>query len=194
MRIQLRMLIATIAFIASATGAAANTATTVAPIGSAQSSQTAVWIPQRLHIVFPHPDAFYSCDLFAEEIKLVLVQLGARPDDLNVDVMACYSHEPKLTQTFDASFAVLTPADAAAKTAGGSFVDARWQTVHIGFDKRPPDESFALKLANQGMPPNYRLMVLQLVRQQILPSFTSQGVKISKDGRLRVQVLKPLQH
>jgi hypothetical protein len=43
------------------------------------------------------------------------------------------------------------------------------------------------------MPPNYRLVLLDLVRQQILPSFPSQGLKVNEDSSLRVKVLKPLQ-
>ena len=42
------------------------------------------------------------------------------------------------------------------------------------------------------MPPNYRLVLLQLMRHPILPSYPNQGVKINEDSSLRVEVFKPL--
>ena len=179
MRVELRMLIAIIACIASATAAAADTATTVASSVSAQSSQLAVWIPQKLRIVFPHLAGYVSCDLSADAFKSALIQLGARRDDLSVDEKVCYSGEPYLEQTLDVTFASLMPAGSAGKTTGGAFVEAtRWQSVQIGLN---------------GITPRLRLILLQLVKEQLLPLFPNQGVKTNEDGGLRVTVLKPLQ-
>jgi hypothetical protein len=84
MLIQLRMHIATVAFVASATAAAAETATTVAPSGSAQSSQTAFWTTRKLHnFGVPAVPADYqggrvvSCDELVGELRFYLLQLGA---------------------------------------------------------------------------------------------------------------------
>ncbi len=51
MRIKLLMLFATIGFIASANGAAVDTATTVAPSDAAQPTQAAVWTPRKPVVV-----------------------------------------------------------------------------------------------------------------------------------------------
>jgi hypothetical protein len=177
MRVELRMLIAIIACIAAATAARADTATTTASSASAQSSQPAVWIPQKLHIVFPPLTGPVSCDLSADAFKSALIQLGARRDGLNVDEKVCYAGPPNLEPTMDVTFASLIPAGSAGKTAGGELVEARWQTVQIVFN---------------AITPGLRQVLLQLVRQQILPLFPNQGVKTYEDGGLRVTVLKPL--
>jgi hypothetical protein len=119
-----------------------------------------------------------SCDLSADAIKSALIQLGARRDGLNVDEKVCYSGPPNLEPTLDVTFASLMPAGSAGKTAGGAFVDARWQPVQIGLN---------------AITPGLRLVLLRLVRQQILPLFPNQGVKTYEDGGLLVTVLKPLQ-
>ena len=177
MRIQLRMLIATIAVVSSAAAAAADTSTTVASSVPAHSSQPAAWIPHKLRIVFP-PLTGVSCDLSADAFKSALIQLGARREGLNVDEKVCYAGPPNLEPTMDLTFASLMPAGSAGKTAGGELVEARWQTVQIVFN---------------AITPGLRQVLLRLVRQQILPLFPNQGVKTYEDGGLRVTVLKPLQ-
>ena len=136
MRIQLRMLIATIAFIASATAAAADTATPVAPSGPGQSSQTTVWVRRTLHN-FGLPNvgsvqAHYrvSCDVLAGELRYLLLQLGARASDLHIDEHDCPRDERELT-LIDATFSVVVPAEKTANNAAGALADARWQIVEV---------------------------------------------------------------
>jgi hypothetical protein len=121
MRIQLLTLIATIGFIASATVSAADTATTVAPQDEMQSSQTGVWTPRKLlnfssdrpNLV---PSAGVTCDVQKGEVRLMLLALGARASDLNLDPHTC---------GFSATFSVLVPAD--KPEASGTTVATRWQ-------------------------------------------------------------------
>jgi hypothetical protein len=207
MRIQLRMLIATIAFLASATAAAADTAATAAPSGSAQSIRTAVWIPHKLHN-FGVPDVpaefsgHVSCDDLVGELRSLLLRLGARASDLQIDYRGC---RRELTLV-DATFSVLAPADKTGRNAAGTLAEARWQTVELATGNgNAPDT-----LVRSQFPPlssdgieirRYRTCAyFKYVTNTVLPLFSARDVKVisnavcDKTGiGLRAQVLEPVQ-
>jgi hypothetical protein len=212
MRIQLRMLIAMITFIASATAAAADTATTVAPSGSAQSSRPAVWTTRKLHAFGVQdvgsslgPAGRYgggslSCDELEGELRFLLLRLGARASDLHVDERGC---RKELT-LIDATFSVLVRADKTGQNAAGALAEARWQTVELatGFANAPDTlvRSQVPRFSPAGTAIRfYRTCgYLEYVTKKVLPLFPVRDVKLisnavcDKTGvGLRAQVLEP---
>ena len=197
MRIQLRMLVATIAFIASATAAAADTPTTVAPSGSAQSSQTAVWRTRTLH-KFGIPDVrsveaprqLPSCDELVEELKFLLLQLGAQASDLRIDERGCRED----LRLVDATFSVVSPTDKTGGNAAGTLAEAHWQIVELKTNTDRPT-----------MTPIHRIFYrdcaeLEYVTKTVLPLFAVRDVTListaicDKTGvGLRAEVLMPTQ-
>jgi hypothetical protein len=84
----------------------------------------AAWTPRQVHVVYSD-----FCDPTYEQVKRVLLQLGARPSDLNVSELHCPA--PNGAASIDATFSVLVPIDPQAKNAAGAPVDAHWQTVEL---------------------------------------------------------------
>jgi hypothetical protein len=184
MRIQLPMLIATIAVISSAAAAAAETATSVAPFGPAQASQTAVWTTRTLHNFGGFSD---SCDALVEELRVLLLELGARASDLYIDQHGCRRE----VTLIDATFSVLMPVDKAGKNEAGT-LEAGWQILELKTNLERPT-----------MTPVHHIIYrncagLEYVTKTVLPLFAARDVKLiskaicDKTGvGLRAEVLTP---
>jgi hypothetical protein len=198
MRIQLRMLIATIAVFLSAAAAAAETATAVAPVGPTQSSQTAVWVTRKLqNFGVPHagwPNGA-SCDDLAGELRSLLLQFGARASDLHIDERGCPRNEGQLT-LIDATFTVIVPPEKTVNNSAGTLADARWQIVELRTGR--PDKPVTERFLSGG---DYRdCSYLEYVTKTVLPLFAARDVKLiskeicDKTGvGLRAEVLVPAQ-
>ena len=188
MRIPLIMLIATIGLITSMTAAAADTiATTATPSDAAQPTQAAVWTTRALHS-FGLPA---SCDGLVEELRVLLLQLGARASDLHVDQHGCRGELNFVTATVDATFSVLLPLDKTGKNEAGTS-EASWQVVELTKNTDRPTMTPVHHV-------NYRdCAELEYVTKTVLPLFAARDVKLiskalcDKTGvGLRAQVLMP---
>jgi hypothetical protein len=151
------------------------------------SSQViAVWEPRKVHF-----SAFIlSCDRTHDLVTFVLLQLGARKSDLNVNVdQGQCGSGIGFAPAIDATFSVLTPSGAAGKNAG-VLVEAQWQTVEL---KKTWDLDY--------LPANGDMCsLLEHVTKYVLPAFSTRNVKlIPRDFceryrvGLRAEVLKPSQ-
>ena len=193
MRIPLRILIATTAVISSAAAATAETATAVAPVGPAQSSQTAVWEPRTLKNF--GSSTLASCEGITRYLRAHLIELGARAGDIRIDERACYGVPGGNVETkfrsVDATFSVLVPANKSNGKARGEIVEARWQIVEM----RPGEVRGGKEFGGFESCTN-----LKYVTQTILPLFSARDVKLisnavcNKTGvGLRAEVLTPMQ-
>jgi hypothetical protein len=170
MRFKLLMLIATFSLVALASA-------------SADSTESAVWADRKL--VHFSPPAYNggpanSCDQIIDRLKFVLLRLGARASDLNVEANRCYAI-PGLG--VDMSFSVLVPTEQTGKNATGAPAEASWQLVQL----KPLD-------------PLQDCAYLEYVTMKVLPLFSTRQVKLipkadcSKYGvGLSAEVLKPTQ-
>jgi hypothetical protein len=177
-RTQLLMLIAAIGLIGSVTAAGAD------------STQSATWTQRKLLNFSPPPNyspgvgyasnaQFISCDQIIERVQFILVQLGARPDDMRVDQRDCRRGQSTV-RSVDVKFSVLAATDDAAKPAGAP-VEAHWRTIEFGgADVGLGDCAF-----------------LRYVTFKVLPLFSTRNVKLispdvcTKVGvGLRAEVLK----
>jgi hypothetical protein len=164
MRTQLLMLIAALGLVGSATAAAAATA--------ADSTQSATWTQRKLLRFSPPSNYvpangylsnthFMSCDELIDRVKFVLLQLGARPDDILVDQRDCRRGGVEV-RSVDVTFSVLAPTDSAGRPAAGPPIEARWQTVRLGgADVQLGDCAF-----------------LKYVTLKVLPLFSTRNVKL----------------
>jgi hypothetical protein len=133
-----------------------------------------------VHFVYTYPSLFLSCDGLHHDLQFVLLQLGARASDLEVNTHDCYSNERAIV---DAKFSVLTPTTEGRNNVAEELVGARWQTVELKY-------KYSRDLGNCAF--------LEGVRVQILPLFPARNATLitkadcMKTGiGLRAQVLKP---
>ena len=180
MRFKRLMLIATIGLVAIAAEPASAAGTPFAS-GSADANESAVWTDRKL-LQFSPPayngGPANSCDQIIDRLKSVLLRLGARARDLNVDAGRCYAI-PGLG--VDVSFSVLVPAGSTARNAAAPSAEARWQLVQL----KPLD-------------PLLDCAYLEYVTTKVLPLFSTREVKLiprAECGKygigLSAQVLKP---
>jgi len=168
------------AFLALAAAVAAMTLASAT--AAAQDGLTAAWTQQKFTFVQLGFQTRYTCYGLRTYIKSLLLQLGARPEDLNVHEVACSRNTPA---SVAASFWMLEPIPGARPKA----VPAHWETVHISLTPTPtgPDLS-GCELAHQTV-------------ARILPYFTARNAAFDPDctehainGRsyaLRADVLMP---
>jgi len=158
-------------------------------VDAADSSQSAVWAPRKLHFVYMGFTTHYSCDGLLDNVRSALLQLGARASDLQAHEYGCTRGigRPEPFPGVDATFSVLEPAG--EKTSNAP-VEARWQTVE-------------LKLGATSLEQAGQCELLEQIQQKILPLFTTRNLEFKEDciphqltvsgATLRVQVLEPMQ-
>jgi hypothetical protein len=138
MRTGLLMLMVAFGLFRSATAVAADApAAPGASSEAAQSSQPAVWTRRKL-LDFSGPSVITSetgtweaasCDRLYDDVKFVLLELGARASDMAVDQRGCYAATSR--RSLDVTFSVLAPIDRSGNAVAGEWVAAHWNTVAL---------------------------------------------------------------
>jgi hypothetical protein len=151
-----------------------------APSARSQEGLTAAWTQQSFRFVYLGFQSRYSCYGLRTYIHRLLIDLGARQDDINVHEVACSRGHPA---SIAASFWVLEPVPGARVNA----VPARWESVQVRFEEAGPDLG-GCELAHQAV-------------QQLLPYFRVRDERFEPGCTehrpagtlyaLRAQVLKP---
>jgi uncharacterized protein YbaP (TraB family) len=172
--------------VASATADTAGAASaTVTPSDAADFSQPVVWTQRRLFVSF---EILPQCHLLAGAVKPLLLELGARTGDLQIDELNCpASHGLEVT------FSVLAKADAAGKHAATKVFQGHWQNVEIKLEGEPAprDERISVFSSRRTSSKKSRQQLFAaLVRQEILPLFSTRTLELVDDKVLRAQVLK----
>jgi hypothetical protein len=148
------------------------TATAVAS-SAAASNETAVWELRKLKgfqlplVVNSEngPLQEASCDQLYNTAKELLLQLGARANDIEADLRGCYAYT--INRSIDVTFYVLTPTDKRLTKVPAPPVEANWQTVQL----------------------NGNCRLLEHATKVILPLFSARNVKlISNDDCTRLGV------
>jgi hypothetical protein len=129
----------------------------------------------------------YSCEGLRDEVRLILLELGARKDRLNVHQYGCTRllGGPEPFPGVAGTFYVL---QAQTGSSGGPTVAAHWQTVQVRLSQSSFDEAGQCELLEQ-------------VQQTILPLFDTRNARFQSDcipyqltipgAALQVDVLKP---
>jgi hypothetical protein len=158
-------------------------------VDAAHSSETAVWTPRKVSFAYMGVTTHYSCEGLLENVRSVLLQLGARAEDLHVRPSGCLRGTgPEQFPGVDATFFVLAPP--AVPNAAGRPVEVSWQPVDIMLGATSLERSGNCELLEQ-------------IRKSILPLFTTRNLEFTQNcfphqltlggTRLHVEVLKPVQ-
>jgi hypothetical protein len=196
MRVPTLMLVSS-AFVLSAPVMADAPSTAASPPSTAAKSiQAASWQPRALKNFGTEGTA--SCDDLTQKVTSILLEFGARGSDLHVDQRGCIGTPEGATgfRSVNATFSVLVPTDKAENSAGGTLVEAQWQTVEL----RPGPSNIASLQLRPGPPDIPGCKYIEYVAQKVLPLFSFRDAKevpsamCDKIGvGLRAQVLKPAQ-
>jgi hypothetical protein len=133
---------------------------------AAAPTEPAVWTPKEIQFTYMGFTTRYTCDGLRDTVKDMLLQLGARKDDLKVYEQPC-SGPPDRPNPFPGvkiKMSVLTPAPA-NPADGTQTVPAQWKKVKL------PYRETALNAAGQ-------CELLEQFKQKILPLFTTRNVDL----------------
>lgn len=144
-----------------ADGQAAEGATAAAP------TEAAVWTPKEVQFTYMGFTTHYTCDGLRDTVREMLLQLGARKDDLKVYETPC-SGDPNRPNPFPGvkiKMSVLTPVSGSTP-AGVKPVQARWKTVKL------PYRENGLNAAGQ-------CELLEQFNKTVMPLFTTRNVDLN---------------
>lgn len=146
-----------------------------------QGGLTAAWTQQKLTFVVLGFQSRYTCYGLRSYIKNILVELGARQEDINVHEVVCSLHHPPAVA---ASFWMLEPVSGDTASA----VPVHWESVRVRFGGGAGPDLGGCELAHQAA-------------AQILPYFAARNAGFAPDCtehvpagtpyELHAQVLKP---
>lgn len=201
MQTRILLVLSALSFFACiAAEAQSTTAETGARPAETAPRQTAAWTRRELQVGLPYYARAYSLDSYREcqylenDLKFLLLQLGARASDLDINIHDCSSRPVLPGKQFvvvaEVKFSVLTPTDAAASDAASAPLEGRWQTVEIALDERPRQEVLNNTRLNRymGVSPRTRTRAW-LLKTQLLPLFATRAAELNSDAtRLHVQV------
>ena len=125
----------------------------------------AVWTPKELRFVYMGFTSHYSCDGLRDKMRVILLQLGARPDmKLRETPCAGQLGRPTEFPGVTVNMNVLTPFDAAKTNAAETPLPAHWKSVEISTDRDPLREAGDCELVEQ-------------VKSHVLPLFTTRNIE-----------------
>jgi hypothetical protein len=140
--------------------------------GTAQASpppvatEPAVWTPKEVQFTYMGFTTHYTCDGLRDTIREMLLQLGARKDDLKVTEQPC-AGDPNRPNPFPGvkiKMSVLQPAPA-TPSADNPVVQAHWKSVKL------PYRDNSINAAGQ-------CELLEQFNKSILPLFTTRNVDL----------------
>jgi hypothetical protein len=134
---------------------------------SADGGQSAVWAQKEFRFIYQGFTTKYSCDGLRGKMRQILLQFGARKEDLKVYDYGCSSPSgrPDIFPGVSVKMSVLVPADSAAARQGAPVLPSHWQPVRLKLDNSSLDEAGECELIEQ-------------VKHKVLPLFTSRNVDL----------------
>jgi hypothetical protein len=129
-------------------------------------TEFAVWTPKEIQFTYMGFTTHYTCDGLRDTIKEMLLQLGARKDDLKVTEQPC-SGDPGRPDPFPGvkiKMSVLQPAPATL-SSDTPVVQAHWKSVKL------PYRETGINAAGQ-------CELLEQFNRTILPLFTTRNVDV----------------
>ena len=132
----------------------------------AAQKELAVWTPKEVQFTYMGFTTHYSCDGLKDQIREMLLQLGARKSDLKVYEQPC-SGPPDRPNPFPGvkiKMSVLTPAPS-TQSHVSHMVQAEWKTVKL------PHRETGINAAGQ-------CELLEQFKKTVLPLFTTRNVDL----------------
>jgi hypothetical protein len=132
---------------------------------SAQEGQSAVWTAKELHFAYMGFTTHYSCEGLRDQVRDILLRLGARKEDLRVREFGCASPlgRPDPFPSVEIKMHVLQPASGASSEQP---VPAHWKAVDLISHRPELDAAGECELFEQ-------------VKRRIVPLFTVRNLDSS---------------
>jgi hypothetical protein len=132
---------------------------------STDGGQSAVWAQKEFSFTYQGFTTKYSCDGLHDKMRRVLLQLGARKEDLKISDWGCSGRSgvPDPFPGVAVKMSVLVPAGTPAASGGGPSVPSHWRAVELKLDTESLSEAGDCELVEQ-------------VKQNVLPLFTTRNV------------------
>jgi hypothetical protein len=131
--------------------------------------QSAVWTPKEFKFIYQGFTTKYSCDGLHGKMRKILLEFGARKEDLKITDWGCSARSgvPDPFPGVSVKMSVLVPADAAA-SAGAPAVPSHWKALTLKLDNSSLSEAGECELVEQ-------------VKQKVLPLFTTRNVDLQNN-------------
>jgi hypothetical protein len=135
------------------------------PIGVPVPTQPAVWVQKEVQFTYMGFTTHYTCDGLRDAVRAMVLQLGARKDDLKVYEEPCSRPDrPDPFPGVKIKMSVLQPAPATAPSAAGTpLVEAYWAPIKLPYRANSLDASGQCELLEQ-------------FKHAVLPLFTTRNV------------------
>jgi hypothetical protein len=134
---------------------------------STDGGQSAVWTQKEFKFIYQGFTTKYSCDGLHDKMRRILLELGARKKDLKIGEWGC-SGRSGLPDPFPGvivKMSVLVPADGAAAPGAEPAVPSHWRALNLKLDNSSLAEAGECELVEQ-------------VKQQVLPLFSTRNVDL----------------
>jgi hypothetical protein len=134
-----------------------------------EAGQSAVWTPKEVRFEYVGFTTYYSCDGLRDRVRGILLQLGARKEDLKVTQTPCISGLGRPDPFPGVLIRMNVLATSSAQNNGaapGDAVAAHWKTVE-------------LKPQGPGLDTGGECELIDQVKRRILPLFATRNVDYS---------------
>jgi len=130
---------------------------------STDGGQSAVWTQKEFNFIYQGFTTKYSCDGLHGKMRSILLELGARKEDLKISDWGCSGRSgvPDPFPGVAVKMSVLVPADASGEPA----VPSHWKAIKLKLDNSSLAEAGECELVEQ-------------VKQKVLPLFTTRNVDL----------------
>jgi hypothetical protein len=134
-----------------------------APSQAPVTTEPAVWTQKEVQFTYMGFTTHYTCDGLRDTVREMLLQLGARKDDLKVYEQPC--SRPDRPDPFPGVKIKMSVLQPAAGAPDASAVNAYWKTIKL------PYRAVGLDAAGQ-------CELLEQFKQKVLPLFTTRNVDL----------------
>jgi hypothetical protein len=156
----------TTALIATIAGLAMGSALNVSHAADTAPAPASQWVERTLDYTYMGFTTHYTCDGLEDNVRAMLLALGARKSDLKIQTRGCtHVDRPEPSPGVFAHFWVLAPlaSDQIGNAGAGQAQPAHWQTVDLVRLEGPDWKSDQCELLEQ-------------MKQKALPLFTSRNL------------------
>jgi hypothetical protein len=134
---------------------------------SSDGGQPAVWAQKEFQFTYLGFTTKYSCDGLDSKMRTILLELGARKQDLKISDWGCAARtgKPDPFPGVAVKMSVLVPAGSPSALAGAQTLPSHWKAVKLKLDSSSLSEAGECELVEQ-------------VKQKVLPLFTTRNVDL----------------
>jgi hypothetical protein len=135
---------------------------------SSDGGQPAVWAQKEFKFTYLGFTTKYSCDGLDGKMRTILLELGARKQDLKISDWGCEvrTGRPDPFPGVAVKMSVLVPADSPGAPAGAQTLPSHWKALKLKLDS--PSRS---SLSEAG-----ECELVEQVKEKVLPFFTTRNV------------------